>query len=151
MGGSATGEIERPHDQDWFAVTLEAGKWYRIDLEGSPTGRRDPDRPVPPTASTTRSGNYIRGTYDNNWGVGRNSRVFFEAENAGTHYIAADAIGAEMGTYRVSVAEVADDHPARDRHHRDGRGGGARPRGKSIARATRTGSRSRSKRGSGTG
>ena len=111
VGGSAAGEIERPHDQDWFAVTLEAGKWYRIDLEGSPTDAGTLTDPYL-RGVYDASGNYIRGTYNDDWGVGRNSRVFFEAENAGTHYIAAGASSAEMGTYGVSVAEVADDHPA---------------------------------------
>ena len=41
VGGSVTGEIEAQGDQDWFAVTLEAGKTYQIDMEGSPTGRRE--------------------------------------------------------------------------------------------------------------
>ena len=38
VGGSATGEIETSGDRDWFAVTLEAGRTYRIDLEGLDTG-----------------------------------------------------------------------------------------------------------------
>ena len=29
------GVIDRERDQDWFAVELEAGKTYRIDLEGT--------------------------------------------------------------------------------------------------------------------
>ena len=40
VGGSATGEIETSRDRDWFAVTLEAGTTYRIDLNGSRTGAR---------------------------------------------------------------------------------------------------------------
>ena len=34
VGVSATGWIESVGDTDWFAVTLEAGKTYRFDLEG---------------------------------------------------------------------------------------------------------------------
>ena len=34
VGGSATGEIDYWGDRDWFAVELEAGTTYRIDLEG---------------------------------------------------------------------------------------------------------------------
>ena len=44
-GGSATGGIQFTGERDWFAVTLVAGKAYRIDLEGSHTGAgtlRDP-------------------------------------------------------------------------------------------------------------
>ena len=57
-------------------------------------------------------GNLLPGTTDNNGGTGLNSRLLFEPENAGTHYIAAGANGHRTGTYRVSVAEVGDDHPA---------------------------------------
>ena len=111
VGGSATGEIELPHDYDWFAVTLEAGKWYRIDLEGSPTTAGTLTDPYLRGVHDA-NGNLIHGTLDNDRGVGRNSRLYFEAENAGTHYIAAGAISAEIGTYRVSVAEISDDHSA---------------------------------------
>ena len=34
VGGSVTGNIETFADGDWFAVVLEAGKTYQIDLEG---------------------------------------------------------------------------------------------------------------------
>ena len=111
VDGSATGEIEHRQDQDWFAVTLEAGKLYRIDLEGSSTNAgtlRNPNL----DGVYDADGNLIRGTTDDNSGIGWNSRLFFEPENAGTHYIAADDSYRSTGTYRVSVAEVGDDHPA---------------------------------------
>ena len=38
VGGSATGEIEQWEDRDWFAVELEAGKTYQIDIGGVLTG-----------------------------------------------------------------------------------------------------------------
>ena len=46
-------------------------------------------------------------------GTGLNSRLFFEAENARhpLHRGPAPMV-TETGTYRVSVAEVGDDHPA---------------------------------------
>ena len=51
VGGSATGTIEPAGDRDWFAVELEAGKRYRIDLKGAPTG-------------DTLADPYLRGIYD---------------------------------------------------------------------------------------
>ena len=39
VGASATGNMDRGSDFDWFRVDLEAGKTYQFDLEGSPTGR----------------------------------------------------------------------------------------------------------------
>ena len=44
VGDSATGEIEAGGDVDWFKVKLQAGKTYRIDLEGS-SSRRHGGRP----------------------------------------------------------------------------------------------------------
>ena len=38
VDGSATGVIETAHDQDWFTVELVAGRTYRFDLGGSPSG-----------------------------------------------------------------------------------------------------------------
>ena len=104
VGGSATGEIERPHDHDWFAVTLEAWKWYRIDIEGSHAN-----------AGTLRDP-WIRSVYDadgNRLGAW-NSHFFYESRDAGTYYIATSASSAQTGTYRVSVAEAAADDYASD-------------------------------------
>ena len=105
VGGSATGEIDRPYDRDWFAVDLVAGNSYRIDLEGSPTN------------SGTLRDAFIRGVYEDDGtripgnsnddgGVGLNSRLKFDAENTATYYIAAGAYGAATGTYEISVEEV---------------------------------------------
>ena len=38
VGGSATGDLGHAGDIDWFAVTLVAGKTYRIDLQGASSG-----------------------------------------------------------------------------------------------------------------
>ena len=110
VGGSATGDVETRWDYDWFKVTLEAGKVYRIDLEGAATDAG--------TLSWTflrgvydASGNYISGTADIWSGTGDNSRSFFVPDSAGTYYIAAGGVY-RTGTYRLSVTEVTDDHPA---------------------------------------
>ena len=111
VGGSTTGDIEFADDRDWFAVTLEAGKTYRIDLEGSPT--RDGTLRDPYLRGVYDSdGSFIDGTRDDDSGVGRNSRVFFAAEDAGTYYIAAGAYSDRTGTYTLSVTETADDFAA---------------------------------------
>ena len=122
VGGSATGKIERVGDRDWYAVTLEAGKSYRLDLEGSGTDAGTLTDPYL-RGVYDADGNLIRGTDNDNGGTGWNSRLWFDAGTAGTHYVAAAANGYRHGTYLVSVAEVDDDHPGRDRYHRDGRGG----------------------------
>ena len=39
VGGSVTGNVESADDADWFAVDLEGGTRYQIDLEGADTRR----------------------------------------------------------------------------------------------------------------
>ena len=114
VGGSATGEIDHDGDVDWFAVTLEAGKTYRIDLKGewshagslsdSYLGLRDAE------------GNAVAGMTDNDSGRGRDSQLTFTADADGTYYVAASAWGDSTGSYEVSVTDVTggslDDHGA---------------------------------------
>ena len=111
VDGSVTGEIDYGRDRDWFAVTLEAGRIYRIDLEGSHTGggtRWDPFLRGVYDAAGVRIG----GTGNDDGGSGPNSRVFFRADEAGTYYVAAGAYGTRKGTYTLSVTEVPDDFAA---------------------------------------
>ena len=104
-GFPTTGEIEQSRDRDWFAVTLEAGSTYRIDLEGSPTGRGTLLDPYLRGVYDS-NGNRLSGTTNDDGGTGRNSRVVFTAEADGTYYIAAGAYSAHVGTYEVSIEEV---------------------------------------------
>src|SRR3972149_1126938 len=39
VGGSVTGTIDASGDQDWYQVTLVAGRQYRFDLQGAPSGQ----------------------------------------------------------------------------------------------------------------
>ena len=110
VGASSTGEIGQPHDRDWFAVDLIGGKAYRIDLEGSPTDRGTLDDPYLRGIYFDRE--LVPGTADDDGGAGLNSRAEFLALESGAYYIAAGAYSFRTGSYRVSVEEVADDHPA---------------------------------------
>ena len=111
VGGSATGEIDYAYDRDWFAVTLEAGRTYRIDLEGSPTGAGTLTNPYLRGVHDA-NGALLAGTTNDNGGEGYNSRVTFTADDAGTYYVAAGAWGSREGTYTLSVTEVVDDFEA---------------------------------------
>ena len=56
VGSPASGRVDYWEDEDWFAVELEAGMTYQLDLEG---------------AATTGAGDlrdpYLRGVYDPQW------------------------------------------------------------------------------------
>ena len=110
VGASSTGDIGQPHDRDWFAVELVGGRAYRVDLEGSPTDRGTLDDPYLRGIYFDRK--LLPGTADDDGGAGLNSRVEFLAPESGAYYIAAGAYSFRTGSYRVSVEEVADDHPA---------------------------------------
>ena len=111
VGGSATGGIERAGDEDWFAVTLEAGRIYRIDLEGSLTGQGTLVDPYL-RGIYRADGSLPRGTGNNDGGDWLNSRVYFLPTSSGTYFIAAGADAAHTGTYRLSVQEIVDNYPA---------------------------------------
>ena len=105
VGGSVTGTIGSAGDRDWFAVALEAGVEYRIDLEGAPTRAgtlADPHLRWLHDAD----GAGIRGTRDRDSGVGANARQVFTPEEDGTYYISANGAGGETGTYRLSVTRT---------------------------------------------
>ena len=111
VGGSATGEIELGRDRDWFAVTLEAGKTYRFDLEGSGTDAGTLFDPYL-RGIHDADGDLIAGTTNNHDGTGNNSRVGFTATEDATYYVSAGAYGTYVGTYTLSVTEVTDDFTA---------------------------------------
>jgi len=106
VGGSVSAAIDFSEDQDWFAVTLEAGRTYRIDLQGQDSG------------SGTLVDTYLRGLFTSN-GVyipdtvnddvdlyTFESRLSFTAGESGTYYISAGAYGHYTGSYTLGVTEV---------------------------------------------
>ena len=111
VGVSATGEIELGSDRDWFAVSLERGRTYRFDLEGSATDAGTLYDPYL-YGIYDAAGNLIVGTTNNDSGVGLNSRVYFMATADATYYVAAGSWGANLGTYMLSLTEVTDDFTA---------------------------------------
>ena len=105
VGGSTTGEIETWADRDWFAVTLEAGKDYRVDLKGGTTAMGTLIDPYL-YGIHDADGNLLDGTADDNGGTKRDSRVSFMAAEDGTYYLATGAAGNGLGEYTLSVEEV---------------------------------------------
>ena len=107
VDSSTTGVIDYPGDRDWFAVTLEADKTYRIDLEGSRTGDGTLSDPYLHGVHDA-NGVLLAGTTNDDAGTGYNSRVFFTAQETGTYYVAAGAYREHAGTYALSVTDVTD-------------------------------------------
>ena len=113
VGGSATGHIESPGDEDWFAVTLQAGTRYWLNLEGVwAWGDKGTLWNSYLRGVHDEDGNLIDGTENDNGGWQYNSRVMFTPDEDGTYYVAAGAAGDSVGTYTLSVDEVVDDYAA---------------------------------------
>ena len=111
LGTSTTGDIQSAGDQDWFSVTLEAGKIYQIDLQGAQTSHgtlRDPYLPL----IRNSSGNSVAGTSDLDGGAGTNSQAFLIPRQAGTYYVVAAGERNMLGTYTLLAQELADDFGA---------------------------------------
>ena len=111
-GGSVVGEINDLNDADWFAVTLEKGKAYRIEMKGTQTGDGSLEHPIL-GGIRDATGAPIAGTADHHarW-RGTNSEVHFTPTETATYYVEADAWGSMTGTYTLAVTEVADDFTA---------------------------------------
>ena len=100
-------------DHDWFRVTFDAGKTYRVDIKGSWTDHG--------TLRDTRiagiydsNGNLIEGTVDDNSGIDKEARAIFTAPTTGAHYISATGgqfpfPAQSSGTYTVKVVEIGGD------------------------------------------
>ena len=111
VGGEATGRIDFDQnvdwsqDVDWFEVGLQAGKRYQIDLEGRATGGGSLYDPLL-RGIFDANGNEIHGNWNDDGGVGYNSRMLFTPDASGTHYVAAGGLGYHEGTYTLSVMEA---------------------------------------------
>ena len=111
VGSVTGGAIELNGDTDWFAVELEAGAGYRIDVEGVPTGRGSLSDPY----LFVFDANGVEINRNDDGGEGLNSRLLLRVDQTGTYYIGASAYGSATGTYSLSVQAQdlpEDDHPA---------------------------------------
>ena len=105
VGGSATGAIGTPGDQDRFAVELVAGRIYRFDLTGSPgSGGTLPDTFF--RAIYNSAGQYQADSYNDDFEGGRDSRVTFTASESGTYYARVSGDRDETGSYTLRVTDV---------------------------------------------
>ena len=100
VGGSVIGQIGANGDFDWFRVTLTAGRTYRIDLEGKgPNELEDPSF----EGVWDRDGEFIPGTFNDDYGNSPNSHITFVPSVTGTYYLDASSFDETTGRYRLSV------------------------------------------------
>mgnify|MGYP000920900423 CR=1 FL=1 len=108
IGGSIIGELETSYDQDWFKVSLTAGRLYAFDLKGAASGGG--------TLSDTNlrlldpSVSYV--SFDSDSGMGPDARLVYSPVVDGTYYLDVSGGGNSVGgTYTLVAADIgADDH-----------------------------------------
>ena len=104
VGDSVTGRFERARDEDWFAVELEAGTDYQINLKKDPY-ETDPRLVGVYDAQGTRLSHVTRDEgvpYGNQYG--RYGRLYVTPAEAETYYIAVRSHYSEY-EYEVEVVE----------------------------------------------
>ncbi|MCB9957059.1 MAG: PPC domain-containing protein [Rhodospirillaceae bacterium] len=100
VGQPMTGAIEYGADADWFAVQLNGGQTYVINLEGSPSGRGTLSDPL----LTVHAEDGLEVGANDDFGGTLNSQVTLTAPSTGRYFISAQSYGYSTGTYTVSVA-----------------------------------------------
>ena len=104
VGASATGNMDRSSDFDWFGVDLEAGKTYQFDLEGSPTSRGSLGDPF--LQIFDASGSNKLAEDDDSGGTDPNAQIVYTATATGAHYLTAQTLTTSTGTYTLSVHDI---------------------------------------------
>lgn len=93
-GAAVSGQIGVPTDSDMFAITLNAGWQYTIDLKS--TGLDDPYMILFDGAGKALA-------YDDDTGVGLDSQITFTPATTGNYYVAASDFDTATGAYTVSA------------------------------------------------
>ena len=113
VGGALSGEIEKPGDSDWFALTLAAGALYQVEVQGRENGRGTLADPflfgIYADNGNGGPGRRIADSGDADSGAGADSLVLFRAPESGVWYFGAGSnFTRGTGTYTVSVREIED-------------------------------------------
>ena len=105
-GASAASLIDTAADQDWFSVSLSAGRSYDIGLGGSASNNGSLTDPYL-RGIYDSAGTLISATTDDDSGYGNDALVSFTPTSTGTYYISAGAFASATGSYTLTVSENA--------------------------------------------
>ena len=102
-GTPVNSTIDFSNDSDWFAITLNAGTRYTIDLKGASSSDGTLSDPVLGLYDST--GSFLESNDDG--GTALNSQLTYTAPTSGTYYISANAYGDTTGSYQLLVSGEA--------------------------------------------
>jgi serralysin len=96
------GTLETLGDDDWIAVTLTGGTSYEIEMMGADSGTGTLSDPYLRLYNSAGS----QVAFNDDGGMGRDSRMVFTPVSSGTFYISARAWSdGATGTYQITLAE----------------------------------------------
>ena len=106
VGGSVTAALQQAGDRDWFAVHLQAGDTYTINLTGQRGGGGTLADPF--LRLHDAFGTVLASNDDIVDGTNPDSQIVFTAPTTGAFYVNAGAfVDGYAGTYRVSITQTA--------------------------------------------
>ena len=102
VGASTAGTIDFGGDEDWYGVTLVAGRQYRFDLRGQPSAQGTLADPL------LRLLNGAGGELTRNDDAGNTleSSIAFLATQSGTFFLSAGGFASSSGTFNLSATEI---------------------------------------------
>ncbi len=104
---SAVGNIDLQADADWYRVTLTGGVQYQFDLIGSAYDGAAVGLTLADPYLFLRNSAGVALTWDNDSGLGANSRIVYTPSTSGTYFLDAQESGNDaIGTYRVTVNQT---------------------------------------------
>ncbi|HEY0845728.1 MAG TPA: pre-peptidase C-terminal domain-containing protein [Noviherbaspirillum sp.] len=105
VGSSVTGTIGSAADADWYAVSLTGGVTYNIQLQGAYSNNGTLHDPLI-SGIYNSSGTLMDDSYADD-SDGLDSSLDFTPTTTGMYYVAAEGYGTSVGTFRLSVSQIA--------------------------------------------
>ncbi|WP_075507002.1 matrixin family metalloprotease, partial [Prochlorococcus marinus] len=103
VGDTFSGNLSSSGDRDWVEITLNAGISYEFNL----TGSRSSDGTLYDPYLRLYNSNGTLLTFDDDDGLGLESKISFTASNTGTYYLSAGSFRDRYsGSYRLSTEEI---------------------------------------------
>ena len=103
-GGVVTGVINAPDDSDWFAITLQSGRSYTINLNG--ISLSDPILTV-----RDSRGAFLVDNDDINPDLNLNSQLQFSPNTSGTYFLDVRGFRSLTGSYQLQVEDTTQSTP----------------------------------------
>lgn len=106
IGAEIPAEISASSEVDLYAVSLVAGEDYQFDLRAIDSSLGTLDDPLL-TLYSWNGSDYVEIASDDDGGNGWESRLFVNATETGTFYLAASEAANNTGTYVIEAANVS--------------------------------------------